>query len=287
MATYLVVGASGTVGSQIVRELVAQGHTVRATTHRADAVGNPGAVQTVRLDLATGDGVAAAFNGVDGAFLLAPPGYADHYRLLSPLVAEAKRAQVGKVVLMTAMGANAADTPFRRVEQELAASGVPYNIIRPNWFMQNFQTFWVQGINAQGKVLLPAGTAKVSFIDARDIAAVAVRLLTTHDEDNRDFDLTGPAAIDHDEVAKILSLETGRAIRYEEITPDTLRQGLLAGGVPADYTEFLLVILDFLKQGYAERTTGEVKRLLGREPGSFAQYAREARAAWNPIRNAA
>ena len=287
MATYLIFGASGTVGSQIVRELVAQGHAVRATTHRADAVGKRGAVETVRVDLATGEGVAAAFKGVDGAYLLAPPGYADQYRLLSPLVAEAKRAGVGKVVLMTAMGANAADTPFRRVEQELAASGVPYNIIRPNWFMQNFQTFWVQGINAQGKVLLPAGTAKVSFIDARDIAAVAVRLLTTHDEDNRDFDLTGPAAIDHDEVARILSQETGRAIRYEEISPDTLRQGLLAGGVPADYTEFLLVILDFLKQGYAERTTGEVKRLLGREPGSFAQYAREARAAWNPIRNAA
>ena len=221
------------------------------------------------------------------AFLLAPPGYADQQKLLAPLVEEAKRARVGKVVLMTAMGANAADTPVRRVEQQLEASGLRYNIIRPNWFMQNFQTFWVQGINAQGKIQLPAGTAKTSFIDARDIAAVAVRLLTTSDQDNKAFDLTGPESLTHAEVARILSGETGRSIAYEDIEPDVLRKGLLAGGVPADYTEFLLVILGFLEQGYAERTTDSVKVLLGRNPIGFARYAKDSRAAWNPVRNAA
>ena len=287
MAKYLVVGASGTVGSQIVQSLVAQGHQVRATTSRPAAAGKQGNVETVALNLATGEGLAAAFNGVDGAFLLAPPGYADQQKLLGPLVAEAQRVKLGKVVLMTAMGANAADTPFRRVEEQLAASGVAYNIIRPNWFMQNFQTFWVHGINAEGKIALPAGTAKTSFIDAGDIAAVAVRLLTTHDQDNKAFDLTGPEALTHDQVAQVLSKETGRTITYQDIDPDVLRKGLLAGGVPADYTEFLLVILGFLKQGYAERTTGEVKALLGREPVSFAQYARNARAAWEPQRKVA
>lgn len=287
MAKYVVVGASGTVGSQIARELVAQGHAVRATTHRAETAGTRGAVETVRVDLTTGAGIADAFKGVDGAFLLAPPGYADQYKLLSPLVAEARRAKVGKVVLMTAMGANLADTPFRRVERELEASGIAWNIIRPNWFMQNFQTFWVQGINEQGKIRLPVGNAKTSFIDARDIAAVAVRLLTSHDQDNRDFDLTGPESLTHAEVAQALANETGRKIVFEEIAPDALRKGFLASGVPADYTEFLLVILDYLKQGYNERSTGEVKRLLGREPIAFARYAKDQRAAWNPVRTAA
>jgi len=287
MATYLIVGASGTVGSSIVQDLAAQGHQVRATTSRKEAVGKRGNVETVILNAVTGEGVAEAFKGVDGAFFLSPPGYADQQKLLSPLVKEAQRAKVGKVVLMTAMGANAADTPFRRVEEELAASGLAFNIIRPNWFMQNFQTFWAHGINADGKISLPAGTAKTSFIDARDIAAVAVRLLTTHDEDGKAFDLTGPESLTHEQVAQALSKETGRTIGYQDIDPDVLRKGLLAGGVPADYTEFLLVILGFLKQGYAERTTGDVKRLLGREPRSFAQYAKDARAAWNPVRNAA
>ena len=287
MSKYLVIGASGTVGSQIVRDLVALGHGVRATTHRQAAVGTLANVETVLVDLATGAGVDAAFANVDGAFVLAPPGHADQHKLLSPLVAAAKRARAGKVVLMTAMGANAADTPFRRVEEELKASGVPYNIIRPNWFMQNFQTFWVQGINANGTIALPAGTAKTSFIDARDIAAVAVRLLTTHDQDGREFDLTGPESLTHADVARILSAETGRQIRYEDIDPDVLRKGLNAGGVPADYTEFLLVILGFLKQGYAERTTDDVEKLLGRKPIAFSRYARDQRAAWNPVRAAA
>ena len=286
MNKYLVIGASGTVGSKIVQSLVRDGLDVRATTHRKEAVGRKDGVERVYFDLATGEGVAQLFEGVDRAFLLAPPGYADQYKLLSPLVAEARRRKLDKVVLMTAMGANVADTPFRRVEQELEASGLRYNIIRPNWFMQNFNTFWLAGIRDQGKILLPVGTAKTSFIDARDIADVATRLLVTDGVDNRDFDLTGPAALDHDEVARIVSKATGRKVAYEEIEPDVLRKGLLAGGVPADYTEFLLVILGFLKQGYAERTTTAVRDLIGREPLPFAQYARDHTAAWTQAKAA-
>jgi len=286
MSTYLVIGASGGVGSNIARNLVAQGHSVRAASHRRDAVGRAGAVETVYLDLATGDGLAAAFAGVDGAFLMAPPPHAQQDRVLLPLIAEAKSQQLGKVVLMTAMGADAADTPFRRAELALQASGLAYNIIRPNWFMQNFQTFWAEGINTQGRILLPVGQAKTSFIDARDIAAVAVRLLTTHDQDNRDFDLTGPEALDHDEVARLLSETAGRSIVYQEIEPDTLRRGFLAAGVPADYAEFLLLILSFLKLGYSARTTDSVERLLGHAPASFQQYAAENRGAWE-LRRAA
>lgn len=286
MKKYLVIGASGTVGSQIVQSLVRDGLDVRATTHRKEAVGRKDGVERVYLDLATGEGIAQAFEGVDRAFVLAPPGYADHYKLLSPLVAEARRRKLDKVVLMTAMGANAADTPFRRVEQELEGSGLRYNIIRPNWFMQNFNTFWLAGIRDQGKIQLPVGTAKASFIDARDIADVATRLLVADGVDNRDFDLTGPAALDHGAVARILSETTGRKVAYEEIEPDVLRKGLLAGGVPADYTEFLLAILGFLKEGYAERTTTAVRELIGRDPLPFERYARDHRAAWTQARAA-
>jgi len=280
MTKYLIIGASGTVGSRIVDLLSRDGRSVRATTHRRENVGIRDGVERTFLDLATGEGLKQAFDGVGRVFLLAPPGHADQHKLLSPLVAEAKRRNVEKVVLMTAMGANAADTPFRRVEQELEASGLRYNIIRPNWFMQNFNTFWLAGIRDEGKIRLPVGTAKASFIDARDIADVAARLLTSDDQDNRDFDLTGPVALDHDAVARMISESTGRKVTFEDVEPEVLRKGLLAGGVPADYTEFLLAILGFLEQGYAERTTGAVKALLGREPIRFEQYAREHRATW-------
>jgi uncharacterized protein YbjT (DUF2867 family) len=280
MKKILVVGASGTVGTQLSKLLTDAGHQVRATTTRKSAVGTQGAVERVHLDLASGEGLAAAFEGVQRAFFLAPPGYADQHKLLSPLIAEAKRRKLEKVVLMTAMGANAADTPFRRAEVELEKSGLAYNIVRPNWFMQNFNTFWLAGIRDEGAIRLPVGKGKASFIDARDIAAVAAKLIESDTLSNRDFDITGPVALDHDAAAAILSQATGRRVAFRDIEPGVLREGFAAGGVPADYAEFLLVILDYLKQGYAERTTDNVKAITGREPIRFEQYAREHAASW-------
>jgi len=272
----LVTGASGTVGTELTRLLKAEGHKVRTTTSKT-----PKDANSVHINLATGEGLRDAFEGVDKVFLLSPPGYADQYKMLSPMIQEAKRRGVKKVVLMTAMGANASEnTPFRKAEIELEKSGLAYNIVRPNWFMQNFNTFWIQGIREQGKILLPAGKAKTSFIDAKDISAVVAKLLTTDKFDNKDFDITGPKALDHDEVAKEISAVTGKNITYQEIQPAELRKGLLAAGLPEDYTDFLLMILGFLREGYSARTTTSVKDILGREPRDFSQYARDNKQAW-------
>jgi uncharacterized protein YbjT (DUF2867 family) len=146
--------------------------------------------------------------------------------------------------------------------------------------MQNFNTFWLHGINTEGKILLPAGKAKTSFIDTRDIADVIVRLLTTDDLDNRAFDITGPQALDHDEVAAVLSRVSGRPIMYQEITPEQMKQGLLGAGVPEDYAGFLVMILGFLAQGYNAAVNDEVQKLIGRAPRTFEQYAQDNRAAW-------
>lgn len=274
----LIVGASGTVGSEITKALKLQGYQVRVTTSKSV---NANDKDTVHINLATGEGIKAALDGVDRAFFLSPPGYADQYRLLSPLIQEAKRKGLKKVVLMTAMGANAVETsPFRRAELELEKSGINYNIIRPNWFLQNFNTFWIQGIKEQRKILLPAGKAKVSFIDARDIAAVASTLLTSDNLNNRAFDLTGPEAVDHEQVAKAISQVTNKNISYQEIEPDVLRSGLLAAGLSADYSDFLLMILSFLKEGYNASVNENVKFILGREPKNLAQYAHDFKQSW-------
>lgn len=269
--TILVLGASGTVGSELVKLLKEQGYNVKSATSKT-----PSRPDQVHVNLVTGEGLRDAFEGVDRAFMLSPPGYADQYKLLSPAVQEAKRRGLKKVVLMTAMGANANEAaPFRKVEIELEKSGLNYNIIRPNWFMENFNTFWVQSIKEQGKILLPVGKAKTSFIDSKDISAVAAKLLTSDQYNNKDFDLTGPESLTHDEVAQEISAATGKKVVYEEIQPGVLREGLLKAGVPKDYADFLLTILGFLKEGYSARTTDNVKMILGREPRNFKQYAQE------------
>ncbi|HEX6363082.1 MAG TPA: NAD(P)H-binding protein [Albitalea sp.] len=281
MSLTLVVGATGTVGSAVVQELAQRGERVRALSSRKAPRAGTDRVEWAQADLATGAGVDAAFAGVQRAFLLAPPGYVPQHELLLPLIRRAVEQGLDKVVLMTAMGANAdPDAPLRVAELELERSGLPYNIVRPNWFMQNFDHAWLPGILATGKIQLPVGRAKTSFIDTRDIAAVVARLLTSHDLDKQDFDLTGPRALDHDEVAAILSRASGRTIRFEDIEPQALRQALLGAGLNADYAEFLLVILGFLAAGYSERTTDSVQRLLGRAPIDFERYAQDHREAW-------
>ena len=276
MSTILVIGASGQVGSELARLLGAAGHTVRRATSRA-----PDAPDQVQLDAVTGQGLAAGFAGADAAFLLAPPGHADQYAVLKPLIDAAVAARIDKVVLMSAMGANADEaSPLRKAELHLEASGLAWNIIRPNWFMQNFHTFWLHGIQTQDTIALPVGKAEGSFIDTRDIAAVAACLLTSHDLDGHDFDLTGAEALDHDQVATLLSRETGRAIRFQDIPPQAMLQGLLGAGLPADYAQFLVTILGFFKAGYSERITDSVQRITGQAPRRFEAYARDHRAVW-------
>ena len=275
----LVVGGSGTVGKGIVEILKSQGHTVRVTTSR-DA-GRKDGVENVRVNLLTGEGLSQAFEGVDRAFFLSPAGYADQYAVLSPLIQEAKRRGLKKVVLMSAMGANAVPTsPLRRAEVELEKSGLNYNIIRPNWFLQNFNTFWIGGIQSQGKILLPAGNAKVSFIDARDISAVAAKLLVSEDRNNRDFDLTGPEAVDHATVARAISEVTGKRIVYQEITPAELKAGLLAAGLSEAYSDFLNMIFGALREGYASPVNDNVEAITGKKPRSIQHYTQDFKTSW-------
>ncbi len=259
----LVVGASGTIGTELVKLLTEAGIETRATTSKRAGAGQ------VQVNLATGEGLTQAFEGVDKAFLLSPPGYADQRKILSPLIQEAKRRGLKKVVLLTAMGANAVDsTPFRQAEIELEKSGLTYNIVRPNWFIQNFATFWGGMIREQKKILLPAGSARTSFIDARDVAAVVAKLLTGSEFDNRDFDLTGDEALSHGDVAAAI----GQGVRYENVAPAVLGQDLVRAGLPQDYVDFMLLIFGFLREGYNARTTDSVKAILGRNPRHVKEF---------------
>jgi uncharacterized protein YbjT (DUF2867 family) len=275
MSTFLILGASGNVGSALSTTLEQAGHTVRRATSRPVGAGQ------VHVDLVSGEGVGAALDGADAVFLMSPPGHVNQDVILGRVIDEAVARGVKKAVLMSAMGADADPTaPMRKAELHLEASGLAWNVIRPNWFMQNFNSFWIHGITHQSAIQLPTGNAKGSFIDARDIADVAASLLQRSDLDGQAFDLTGSDSLDHDEVAAILSEVAGRTIRYQDVTPDEMRSGLLAAGLPAAYTEFLLVILHFFKLGYSAHVTDAVERITGRSPRRFRAYAQDYRAAF-------
>lgn len=270
MKQILVIGASGTVGSEVVQLLKSKGHQVIRATSQKKISGDQR-----HFDLVTQSGVTEALKGIDRVFMISPPGHVNQHELLIPVIEKAKAAGVQKIVLMTAMGANAVDSaPLRQVELHLIQSGLGYNIIRPNWFMQNFATYWAHGVRNFGKIQLPVSDAKGSFIDARDIAAVAAELLHSDKFLNQEFDLTGGEALNHNQVAALLSAATQKKIVFENITPAAMLENLLQAGLPRPYAEFMLMILDFFRQGYSERTTDAVEKITGQKPRSFADYAR-------------
>lgn len=275
MEKILVLGASGTVGAELANLLRQRNRNVLKATSK-----KPTEKDQVYLNLLTHEGLDAIAD-VDKLFLLSPPGHVNQDELLIPLIEKAKKSKIKKIVLMTAMGVDANPaSPLRKTELYLETSGILYNIIRPNWFMQNFNSYWIHGINHQGKILLPVEKAKGSFIDARDIASVAATLLTEDRFHNQAFDLTGGEALNHDEVATLLSSVTQRKITYENITANAMLEGLLQAGLPKAYAEFLLVILDFFRQGYSERITDSVEKITGKKPITFKSYASDYKKSW-------
>ncbi|MCG6194707.1 NAD(P)H-binding protein [Leptospira sp. FAT2] len=277
-----VYAASGLVSGLVVENLLAKGHEVYGASRRPESGKQEKNLHWVKADASRPNEGLEVLDQVDRAFFLCPPGYTDQYGVLNPWIEKAKSKKLQKVVLMTAIGIDHSpeDLPLRKLEIALEKSGLPYNIIRPNWFMQNFQTFWIGGILKDKKIYFPAGNAKASFIDARDIAATAATLLLDDSHNGKGYTLTGKESITHDEVAQKLSKATGLKIDFADITPEEFKKGLLGAGVPEDYANVLVYIAGNLKEGHAAPIVDSVKQITGKEPVSFEQYANDNRNVW-------
>ncbi len=267
----LVFAANGNVGQPLVAALLARGEQVKAASRTGTAVGG---AQGVAVDMDDPSTLARAFEGVDRVFLLAPTGSLDITRRLLPVI-EAAAARKVKVVLMTALGVDADDAiPYRQVELALERSGTPFVIVRPNWFADNFHTFWKPGID-HGVIAVPAADGKTSFIDAGDIAESAAAALTTDRFDGRAFNLTGPEALSYGEAAAVLSRVTGKAIAYTPVDDDAFVGILTGAGVPEPYARFLATLFHPVREGWTARVTGDVETLTGHAPRSLATYAQD------------
>lgn len=265
----LVLGATGTVGRPLVRALRAAGAEVRAASRGGEPVeGAPG----VRLDLDDPSGFDAAFEGIDAAYLVMPSGRTDVTDRLLPVVALAAERGV-KLVMQSVLGADADDAiPYRQVELALERSGTRFVILRPNWFADNFHTFWKQGI-AAGVIALPAADGKTSFIDARDIAESAAAALTGDRFDGQAFNLTGPEALSYAEAAVLLSEAVGKPILYQPVEDAAFVAMLTGAGLSADYAGVLAAIFHSVREGWAAGVTDAVRTLTGKAPRTLATYA--------------
>jgi uncharacterized protein YbjT (DUF2867 family) len=276
----LITGATGTVGSEVVKRLSAHGVQVRAVTRdprKAGAHRLPH-VQFVPGDFEDVDSMRRACAGVDQAFLLTnSTERAEQQQIAFTRVAQ--QSGVRHIVKLSQLHADAnAPERFLRyhgvVEAAIQASGLTFTFLRPNLYMQGLLNFR-QSIQQQSAFFAAAGDARISAVDVRDLADVAVAALTTAQHNNKVYALTGPDALTFAEMAHQLSRAVGRTITFVDMPPESMRAALADLGFPAWQADGLLEEFAMYRRGEAAGVEPGVREALGQPPRAFDAFARD------------
>jgi len=276
--TVLVTGATGTIGRDVVKILSESGVAVRAGV-RDQAKGRKQfgiEIELTTLNFEDAASFLDTLKGVEKVFLLPPP-LRNQVELTNAFVSAAKRTGVRHIVKLSAIGVDGG-TQFTvgkwhaAGEQHVRESGLAFTFLRPNSFMQNFINYFPP---RDGVIYLPWGNGKASFVDTRDIAAVAAEVLTSDDHEGKTYTLTGPAALSIEQVAKILSEVAGREINYVNVPESAARDGMLQAGVPQWQVDALMELHAINKQNRWDAVTNDIEKVTGKPAITFAQFARD------------
>lgn len=283
--TILITGATGNISSNIIDLL-------RGSRNRLSAlVRNPAKAKELErtgAELRVGDlekpwTLGAAFEGADIVWLLTPPGPRAPEQSSNALWA-ARNAGVKHVVRLSAIGA-AHDAPTINgrlhglSDAELIASGVPYTIIKPHFFMQNL-LMAAESIGTQGAIYLPLAESRMGLIDTRDIAEFAALVLTTTGHEGKSYTLTGPASITMHEVATALGNAIGKQVRYEPVTLEAARQSMVQTGMDEWTVNLLCDYYAAYSTNWGDLVTDDFQRVVGKAPRSIAGFAVDFAAAF-------
>jgi uncharacterized protein YbjT (DUF2867 family) len=279
----LVIGALGNVGAEVVKHLLGTGNKVRASDMSEEKIKARfgSSVEAVRFDFTDPTTYEATFKGVEKMFLLRPPHITNIKRDMYPSIDAAKRAGVKHVVFLSLIGIeNTTYVPHYKVETYLKEINLQTTFLRCSFFMQNLSTTHRKEIKERNEIFVPVGKAKTSFIDARDIGAVAAVALTQDGHANKNYDLTGSEALDYWQAAKILSDVLGREIQYKNPNPIYFLIETMRRGTPFMFAIVMTGLYTSTRFGMAEPITDEVKKLTGRKPISFKEFASDYKENW-------
>jgi uncharacterized protein YbjT (DUF2867 family) len=282
----LVTGATGRVGSELVRQLSADGVPVRALVRdsaRAEAIGGPG-VELAEGDLLDAASLDEALDGVDRLFLLTAF-IPDQETPARNAIAAAVRAGGIHVVRMSAVGALegspfATGGGFARTERLLRQSGLEWTVLQPHAFMQNLLAN-AGSIVAEGVLYGTSGEGRIGTVDTRDVAAVARTVLTEPGHAGRTYVLTGPEALSYGDIAATLAAVLGRDVRYVDVPPDRYEQTLLGFGLPEPLAADIRVLYgEIFRSGGGDLVTTHVEDVTREQPRSFEEFVRDHAAAF-------
>ncbi|MCA3754338.1 MAG: NmrA family NAD(P)-binding protein [Phenylobacterium sp.] len=278
----LVTGAAGNIGAEIVKRLQARKADFAVMTHASG--GAPAGAGETQGDFLDPASLRRAFEGVDTLFLLFPL-VPEMPRMAANAVAAAKAAGVRHIVRSSGAGADAASpAAIAKVHGEIDAlirnSGIPFTLLLPTSFMQNLVNFYGAAIR-DGALYAPRGDGATAVIDVRDIADVAVEVLThPAAHAGQSYTLTGPEDLTDAQMVSAIARQIGRDVRYVDVPEAAAVDSLTRMGSPPQVIEWLMSLNHVIKQGWAAGVSPVVETITGRPPRNLADFVRENAAAW-------
>jgi len=280
----LITGAPGNVGTEVVKALIGK------TPFRIGAFNVSQAQQTlgevaeyVHFDFLNPATFSPTFTGIEKMFLVRPPAISNVKRDMVPALTAAKQAGVKHIVFLSIQGVEQNRmVPHFKIEAAIRALGFDYTFLRASFFMENLSTTHQAEIRDRNEIAVPVGKAKTSFVDVRDLGAVAARALTEPGYVNKMYTLTGSEALDYQQVAAILSQVLGRMIRYTRPSLVGFVVQQLRNKRALGMTVVMAGLYTITRFGNASEVTHDVQTLLGRPPILFRQFADDYRAVWLP-----
>ena len=294
----LITGATGTVGSELVKQLSSSALSsniyIKAAIHSKKKEGKLNSykgLEIIGLDYKSPKTLANAFKDIDKLFLLTIPNPNRSDDFVN-IIKEAKNNRIKYIVKLSAEVADVGpETIFgkqhRQEEKIIEESGIPYTFLRPSGFMQNFVNYYGHTIKTQNAFYLSAGNGQMSFVDVRDIVSIAVKALLllpsdiNNDESNwqlyknKSFYISGKEALSYYQAAEVLSKTIGRKISYVDITEEEARKGMEELGMEDWFIDAMIELNNIIKHGYASQTTDVIEKITGREPITFEQFVRD------------
>lgn len=276
----LVVGATGTTGREVIRLLSAASIQTRAFVRNPAKTILP---EFYNIEIATGDlddvqSIKEALKGIDKIYL-ATPNDPRQVEWEGNVVQAALECNVQYIVKLSTLGADI-NSPLSmsrwhgEAEGMVESSGIPHTFLRSHNFMQNTLSF-APGIVSENIIRAPVKKGRVSMVDARDIAAATMALLTDKKQPEKIYRITGSEALSYQDIADKISMGLGKTIRFENISYDAAKQTMLGAGTPDWLADDLILLYRRFEEGQGARITDDFIHLTGRAPIRFDQFVRD------------
>lgn len=279
----LIIGATGSIGLEVAKRLIEKDQSVRIAVRNPDKAKSLklNGAEVIHFEYQKPETFFNTFESVEKILLVSPPSFLKLHKDVINAINVAKDNGVKLIVNVSAMGIeNDENDPMRIIENHIQKSGLKYVLLRPNCYMQNFTNLFRDYIKNDNEISAPAEDAKSSFVDLRDVADAAVKVLLDDYFHNKIFTLTGNKALNLHVIAYLFSQELDREISYSKISEEFFKKTLISAGWPSITIEGALELCNYIKGNSNDRVTDDIKKILDREPISFEQFIKENIEIW-------